>query len=73
MNQDRMKSEGDRNRPSDMEKAGGARERARGSDSSSERGSSSSSRERSSGSSSSEHSREECEQDELSDRSSSER
>jgi len=69
MNQDRMKSQGDRNRPSDMEKAKGSRESIRGSGSSSDRGSSSSSRERSSD----ERSREECDQDELSDQSGSER
>jgi len=69
MNQDRMKSQGDRNRPSDMEKAKGSRESIRGSGSSSERGSSNSSSERSSG----ERSREECDQDELSDQSGSER
>ena len=71
MNQDRMKSQGDRNRPTDMEKAKGSREsiRGSGSGSSSERGSSNSSSERSSG----ERSREECDQDELSDQSGSER
>ena len=69
MNQDRMKNQGDRNRPSDMEKAKGSRESISGSGSSSERGSSNSSSERSSG----ERSREECDQDELSDQSGSER
>ena len=80
MDQNRMKSDRDRNRASGMDKAEGSRENVRGSGSSSERGFGGSSGTKSSSSNSGgisnrERSREECEQDELPNRgqSSSER